>query len=66
MSMLWAIPPVAATVAMVVMIVGMRAAGGVVDELRGQLERLSEVRLAVGQLRAERAALQSGIDRIRH
>jgi hypothetical protein len=64
MSVLWAIPPLAAAVAMVVVILGMRSAASVLDEVRDQLERLGEVRLAVGQLREERDALQAGFDRI--
>jgi hypothetical protein len=65
MSLLWAVPPLAAATAMIVVIVGMRTANGVLGELAGQLERLGEVRTAVAALREEREGLDAAMERLR-
>ena len=59
MSLLWAIPALVSIAGFVVLYLGLRAVEGAADDLRGQLQRLSEVRLAVAALRSEAAAARS-------
>jgi hypothetical protein len=65
MSMLWAIPPVAVVVGMVIVIVGLRAIGTVTTELQRQLVQLAEVRTAVARLRDEQMLARTTFDRVR-
>jgi ribosomal protein L30/L7E len=52
MSLLWAVPPVAVTVATLIAIVQLRGIADATDDLATQLRRLDEVRVAVAQVRS--------------
>jgi hypothetical protein len=64
-SLIWAVPVVAAMVGFGVLIIGLRAVGVAADDLRMQLDRLGEVRLAVADLRDHSAATRAGLRRVR-
>jgi len=64
MSLLWAVPPVAMTVAMLVALVQLRNIGDATAELTGQLQRVGDIRLAVAEVReasAEARATARGL-----
>ena len=51
MSLLWAIPPVAVTVAALIALVQLRSIEEATTDLANQLHRLDEVRIAVAEVR---------------
>ncbi|HEY9558587.1 MAG TPA: hypothetical protein VIR58_17745 [Acidimicrobiales bacterium] len=55
MSLLWAVPPAAATVAILIAIVQLRAMTDATNDLSLQLRRLDEVRVAVAEVRSAAA-----------
>lgn len=55
MSLLWAIPPTAVTVALLIALVQLRQMAEATADLGVQLQRLDEVRVAVARVRAESA-----------
>jgi hypothetical protein len=65
MSLLWAIPPVAVVVGMVVVVIGLRAIGSIATEVQQQLVQLAEVRAAVARVRDEQMTTQTTLERIR-
>jgi hypothetical protein len=64
-SLIWAVPVVAAMAGFGLLVIGLRALGAAADDLRMQLERLGEVRLAVADLRDQSAATRAGLQRAR-
>lgn len=60
-SLLWAVPPVAVAVAMVVLLVQLRTMAEATADLAVQLHRLDEVRLAVAEVRSEAARTRDAI-----
>ena len=52
MSMLWAVPPVAATIGVLIGLVQLRSIDDATSALAGQLRQLGEVRVAVTEVRA--------------
>lgn len=65
MSLLWAVPPVALVVAMVIGILQLREIALTTDGLADQLRRLDEVRIAVAAVRAESAETRASIQHLR-
>lgn len=59
MSLLWAIPPLAAAVAAVVVILQLRNMAETAADLGVQLRRLEEVRIAVAEVRSEAAQVRA-------
>lgn len=55
MSLLWAVPPVAVALAMVLLLLALRDMAEATDDLAVQIRRLDEVRVAVAEVRAEAA-----------
>jgi hypothetical protein len=67
MSLLWAVPPVAMSIAVVVTLVQLRGIANAVVDLQGELHRFTEVRLAVADVRsasAEARATARGLHRV--
>lgn len=52
MDLIWAIPAIVGVIGVLVLIVGFRRVGDSVTELRVQLQRLDEVRIAIAAVRA--------------
>jgi hypothetical protein len=65
MSLLWAVPTIAAVIGVAVMLVGLRAVDLAAADMRTQLQRLGEVRLAVAELRDEGAAARAKVRELR-
>lgn len=65
MDLLWAIPSVVGVIGVVVLIIGFRRVGDSVGELRVQLQRLDEVRLAIAEVRATGADARAAAERLR-
>lgn len=65
MSLLWAVPPVAVVVAMVIGLLQLREIALTTDGLADQLRRLDEVRIAVAAVRAEAAETRASIHHLR-
>ena len=59
MTMLWAIPPAVLLLGAIALCVLARQAGGVMTEVRGSLDRMSEVHLAVARVHHEAAATRA-------
>ena len=55
MSFLWAVPPVTLAIAMVVAMAQLRGIATAAVDLQGELERFTEVRLAVAEVRSASA-----------
>jgi hypothetical protein len=55
MSLLWAVPPVAVAVGVVLLLLQLRSMAEATADLAVQLHRLDEVRMAVAEVRAESA-----------
>jgi hypothetical protein len=55
MALLWAVPPVAVAIAMVVLLAQLRHMADATDDLAIQIRRFDDVRVAVEQVRAEAA-----------
>jgi hypothetical protein len=62
---MWAVPTLAAVLGVAVSIIGLRAVDLATDDVRKQLERLGEVRLAVAELRDEGAAARAKLRDLR-
>ncbi len=65
MSLLWTVPALVAVAGFVVLYLGLRAVDGAADDLRAQLQRFGEVRLAVAELRSDAAAARSRLGHLR-
>jgi hypothetical protein len=65
MSLLWAIPPVAVVVGMIVVVIGLRTIGSVAAEVQRQLVQLAEMRAAVAQVRDEQMTMSTTLERLR-
>ena len=65
MDLLWAIPSVVGVIGVVVLIIGFRRVGDSVGELRVQLQRLDEVRLAIAEVRATGTDARAAAERLR-
>lgn len=65
MDLLWAIPAVMGVVGIVVLIVGFRLVARNAGELRLQLHRLDEVRLAIAEVRTTGADTRAAIEQLR-
>lgn len=59
MSLLWAVPPIAVAVAVLILMAQLRTMTGTAADLGLQLRRLEEVRLAVAEVRSEAAQLRA-------
>ena len=66
MSLLWAVPPVAVVVAMVVLLWQLRHLTDAAGELRGELQRLGEVQLAVVDVRAAATEARASMRHLRY
>lgn len=55
MSLLWAIPPVAVTVAMLIALIQLRSIDDATADLTAHLQRVDEIRVAVADVRAAAA-----------
>jgi hypothetical protein len=55
MALLWAVPPIAVVVATVLALVQLRGIAEAAGDLQVELHRLSEVRLAVAEVRSAQA-----------
>jgi hypothetical protein len=67
MSLLWAVPPVAMSIAIVVALAQLRGIATAAIDLQGELQRFSDVRLAVAEVRsasAEARATARGFHRV--
>lgn len=65
MSLLWAVPPVAVAVAMVILLVQLRTMAEATADLAVQLHRLDEVRVAVADVRSESARTRGSLRGLR-
>lgn len=65
MSLLWAVPPVAVAVGVVILLLQLRSMAEATADLAVQLHRLDEVRLAVAQVRAESASVRRTLRSVR-
>lgn len=65
MSLLWAVPPVAVAIAMVIGLLQLRELAITSEGLGDQLRRLDEVRVAVAAVRAESAETRASLQRLR-
>lgn len=65
MSLLWAVPPIAVTVAMAIALLQLRELATTTDSVGDQLRRLDEVRMAVAAVRAESAETRASLHRLR-
>jgi hypothetical protein len=65
MSLLWAVPPVAVAVAVVLLLVQLRTMAEATADLTVQLHRLDEVRMAVAEVRAESAQTRLALRALR-
>ncbi len=65
MSLLWAVPPVSVAVAVLIVLVHLRGIAEATTDLREQLRRLDEVRVAVAGVRAEAATMRASLDGLR-
>lgn len=63
MSLIWTIPPIATTIAGVLVLIQLRDMADAADDLTRQLRRLDEVRVVVDAVRAESAAARASIRR---
>lgn len=59
MSLLWAVPPVAVAIAVVVALAQLRRIATTAIDLQGELQRFTEVRLAVAEVRSASAAARA-------
>lgn len=65
MSLLWAVPPVAIAVAVVLVLQRLQDITEATNDLSLQLRRLDEVRTAVAEVRAESAQARSTLQGLR-
>lgn len=65
MSLLWAVPPVAVAVAVVITLLQLRDIADATADLSVQLRRLDEVRLTVATVRAESAEARASLRALR-
>lgn len=65
MSLLWAVPPVAVAVAVVILLGQLRSMAEATADLMAQIRRLDEVRVAVAEVRAESARTRVAIRSLR-
>lgn len=65
MSLLWAVPPVAVSAAVAIVLLQLRAMAEATDALSTQLRRLDEVRVAVADVRAESARARASLHDLR-
>lgn len=65
MSLLWAVPPVAVATAVVIVLVQLRHLGTAAADLRVELQRVTEVRTAVLELRASTTEVRTSIHGLR-
>lgn len=65
MSLLWAVPPVAVSAAVAIVLLQLRAMAEATDALHAQLRRLDEVRVAVADVRAESARARASLHALR-
>jgi hypothetical protein len=64
MSLLWAVPPVAVTLAALLVLQQLREITDATTDLTAQLHRLDEVRVAVAAVRAESAEARATVHRL--
>jgi hypothetical protein len=64
MSLLWAVPPVAVTLAAVLVLQQLREITDATSDLTAQLQRFDEVRVAVAAVRAESAETRATLHRL--
>ena len=65
MTLLWAVPHVALSIAAVIVLVQLRAMADAAADLSAQLNRLDEVRVAVATVRSEAAAARATVRGLR-
>ena len=65
MSLLWAIPPVAVAIGAVMALVALRGIAEATADLRVELHRFSEVRVAVTEVRAASVEARTSLQRLR-
>lgn len=65
MSALWFIPPLVLLVGTVALALQVTRLGGAIEELRGTLFRMGEVRQAVIELRVETDTARASLDHLR-
>lgn len=65
MSLLWAVPPVAMVLGVVLVLTQLREITDAADGIGAELRRLDEVRVAVEAVRAESAEARASLHRLR-
>jgi hypothetical protein len=65
MSLLWAVPPLAVSLATLLVLVHLRGIAEATADLGLQLRRLDEVRVAVDDVRAEAARARASVESLR-
>ena len=65
MTLLWAVAPVAMTVAVGLVLQQLRLMGDATVQLAAELHRLDEVRLAIADVRAESAEARAAVQALR-
>lgn len=65
MSLLWAVPPVAVAVGVLILLLQLRRMAEATADLAVQLHRLDEVRMAVVEVRAESAHARHALRTLR-